>query len=306
MGEMPSTSKAIAIVLAVNCPPQAPAPGLAWFSRSVSSSSVRSPAACAPMPSKTSWIVTSLPRQRPGRDRAAVEHQAGHVEPGQRHHAARDRLVAAREGDHGVEHVAAGDQLDRVGDHLAADQRGLHALGAHRDAVGDRDGVELHRGAAGGADALLDLLGQAAQVEVAGHRLGPGVGDADDRPLQGLVVEADALQVGARLRPVRAVEDDPAAAAGVAAAHFVRERDLAAALPLGEAPQVAAHAGRVELAADEVHVGAADHAVLVGGERHPLGEHVVGGGQPRCRPPPPVRSGNSTQYSDRSWPLPGT
>ena len=66
IGEMPSTSNAIAIVFAVNWPPQAPAPGEAWFSRSVSSSSVRSPAACAPMPSNTSWIVTSLPRQRPG------------------------------------------------------------------------------------------------------------------------------------------------------------------------------------------------------------------------------------------------
>ena len=83
---------------------------------------------------------------------------------------------------------------------------------------------------------------------------------------------------------------------GVAPAHFVRERDLAAAFPLGEAPQVAAHAGRVELAADEVHVGAADHAILVGGERHPLGEHVVGGGQ-AVPPAAPVRSGNSTQYS---------
>ena len=66
IGEMPSTSNAIAIVFAVNWPPQAPAPGLAWFSRSVSSSSVRSPAAWAPMPSNTSWIVTSLPRQLPG------------------------------------------------------------------------------------------------------------------------------------------------------------------------------------------------------------------------------------------------
>ncbi len=66
MGEIPSTSNAIAIVLAVNWPPQAPAPGLAWFSRSSRSSSLRSPAAWAPMPSKTSWIVTSLPRQRPG------------------------------------------------------------------------------------------------------------------------------------------------------------------------------------------------------------------------------------------------
>ena len=37
----------------------------------------------------------------------------------------------------------------------------LHALGAHRDAVGDRDRVELHRRAAGGADALLDLARRA-------------------------------------------------------------------------------------------------------------------------------------------------
>ena len=66
IGEIPSTSNAIAIVLAVNWPPHAPAPGEAWFSRSVSSSSVRSPAAWAPIPSNTSWIVTSLPRQRPG------------------------------------------------------------------------------------------------------------------------------------------------------------------------------------------------------------------------------------------------
>jgi hypothetical protein len=66
MGEIPSTSNAIAIVFAVNWPPQAPAPGLAWFSRSVSSSSLKSPAACAPMPSKTSWIVTSFPRHLPG------------------------------------------------------------------------------------------------------------------------------------------------------------------------------------------------------------------------------------------------
>ncbi len=35
--------------------------------------------------------------------------------------------------------------LDRVGDDLARDERGAHALVAHRDAVGDRDGHELER-----------------------------------------------------------------------------------------------------------------------------------------------------------------
>ena len=61
IGLMPSTSKAIAMVLAVNWPPQAPAPGLATCSSSSSSSSVIVPAACLPMASKTSWIVTSWP-----------------------------------------------------------------------------------------------------------------------------------------------------------------------------------------------------------------------------------------------------
>ena len=65
-GEMPSASNAQAIVLAVNCPPQAPAPGLATSSSSRSSSSDISPAAWAPIASKTSRMVTSLPRQRPG------------------------------------------------------------------------------------------------------------------------------------------------------------------------------------------------------------------------------------------------
>ena len=149
-----------------------------------------------------------------GGDRAAVEDDRGDVEAGERHRAARDRLVAGAEGDDRVELVAARHQLDRVGDHLAADQRGLHPLGSHRDPVRDRDGVELQRRAAGGADALLDVLGEPAQVEVAGVRLGPGVGDADRRPAQGVVVVADALHVGARVGPVGAVEDGARARTG--------------------------------------------------------------------------------------------
>ena len=66
IGEMPSTSKAIAIVLAVNWPPQAPTPGEATSSSATSCCSVMRPAACAPTASKTSWIVTSRPSKRPG------------------------------------------------------------------------------------------------------------------------------------------------------------------------------------------------------------------------------------------------
>ena len=63
---IPSASKAQAIVLAVNWPPQAPAPGLATPSSSCSSSSLMSPALWAPIASKMSRIVTSRPCQWPG------------------------------------------------------------------------------------------------------------------------------------------------------------------------------------------------------------------------------------------------
>lgn len=58
-GEIPSTSKAIAIVLAVNWPAQAPAPGEAASSSACNSSSLILPTACAPTASKTFRIVTS-------------------------------------------------------------------------------------------------------------------------------------------------------------------------------------------------------------------------------------------------------
>ncbi len=50
-GDRPRNSSTVAIVLAVNWPPQAPAPGQAAASSSYSSSSVIRPALYAPMPS---------------------------------------------------------------------------------------------------------------------------------------------------------------------------------------------------------------------------------------------------------------
>ena len=82
IGDRPQNSIAMAMVFAVNWPPQAPAPGQARSSRSFSSSSVILPAACAPTASYTSWMVRSRsPWYCAGHDRAAVEHQAGMFEP---------------------------------------------------------------------------------------------------------------------------------------------------------------------------------------------------------------------------------
>ena len=127
-------------------------------------------------------------------DRAVVEHEARHVEPAERHRGRRDRLVTADEADDAIEQVAADDELDRVGDHLAADQRRLHPLGAHRHAVAHGDGVELHRRAARCPDALLDELREPPLVVVAGHGLDPRRRHADERLGEVVVGEADRLQ----------------------------------------------------------------------------------------------------------------
>ena len=136
------------MVLAVNWPPQEPAEGQATHSSSCRSSSLILPTLCAPTASKTSPTVTSLPRKRPGRIEPPYMKTDGHVEPHHRHHQPGQRLVAAGEADQRVVAMAAHRELDRVGDDLAADQRGLHPGMAHGDAVGHGDGGELARRAA--------------------------------------------------------------------------------------------------------------------------------------------------------------
>jgi hypothetical protein len=97
-----------------------------------------------------------------GGDRPAVEDDARDVEPGERHDGAGNGLVAPDEHNQTVEAVAAGDELDRIGDHLAAHERRPHALGPHGDPVGDRDGVEFHRRAAAGPYPRLHVFGEGA------------------------------------------------------------------------------------------------------------------------------------------------
>ena len=160
----------------------------------------------------------ALPSHHAGVDGAVVEDQPRQVEPRQRHGRAGQGLVAADQADEPVEQVAARNELDRVGDHLAADQGRLHSLGAHAHAVGDGDGVELHRRAARRPDALLDLHRQVALVVVAGHRLDPGRADADDRLGEVLIGEADGLEHGPRGGSVRPVQQDAAVLARVVGA----------------------------------------------------------------------------------------
>src|SRR5579875_781044 len=144
-------------------------------------------------------------------DRASVEDQPRDVQAQQRHPRARDRLVAADDANQCVKHVAAGDQLDRIGDELSADQRAFHPLRPHRDAVADRDRIDLHRGPPGRTHARFDVLGELAMVEVARHRLDPLVEDADDRLFEILVGEADRFVHRASRCAVASVGNDGAA-----------------------------------------------------------------------------------------------
>ena len=65
IGETPSIANAVAMVLAVNWPPQAPSPGHAAHSTACSSLSSILPALRAPMASKMSCTVIRLPLYSP-------------------------------------------------------------------------------------------------------------------------------------------------------------------------------------------------------------------------------------------------
>jgi hypothetical protein len=112
-----------------------------------------------------------------GLDRAAVDHERRPIEARHGHHAAGHVLVAARQGDVGVVPLGRHDRLDGVGDEVAGLEGVAHALGPHRDAVGDADRVEAHSHEARGQHPVLDLRGQVVQVHVAGVAFEPDVRD---------------------------------------------------------------------------------------------------------------------------------
>src|SRR5919202_819447 len=152
-------------------------------------------------------------------DGSSVDHEAGDAQTDESHRRPRHGLVASYEGDDGVEHMTAAHELYRVRYHLAAYQRCLHPLGAHSNAVGDSNGVELHRRTPGSPDALLDPFGKPTLAEVAGHGFDPGVRHPDYRLAQILVVEAYCFEHRACRGSVAAFEDGAALVTDVGGLH---------------------------------------------------------------------------------------
>ena len=216
-------------------PPQAPSPG--QIARSITSTSSRdiSPREQAPTASNASMIVTSRlgavgQLGLAGQDRAGVEE-----------HAARSRRAAAismpgsdlsqaGQQHRAVEALGLHHGLDAVGDHLAGDQREVHALVAHRDAVGHRDRAELHREAARGEHTVLDGLREPVQRQVARRDLVPRRRDADLRLGEVVVAHAYRAQHSAGGGLLQAVGDVAAAGLHVDADWHRCEEPLARGL----------------------------------------------------------------------------
>src|SRR6266404_9491852 len=103
-----------------------------------------------------------------GSDGTAIENESGNVQARERHDSARNCFVATDENHERIEKLSTSAKFYRVGDHFAADERGFHPFGAHGDAVGNRNRVELQRCAASFSDAIFYVLREFAEMIVAG------------------------------------------------------------------------------------------------------------------------------------------
>ena len=136
---------------------------------------------------------------------AAGDEHGGEVDAQCRHNHGRHNLIAAADEHQAVQLVAAGIDLDGVGDHLAAGQHAAHSHMALGKAVAEGDGVHLKGDASRLPHAVLDQLADAVEVDVPGMHLVIGIDDADKRLGQLLVDQTHAPQMGPGARHAQAV-----------------------------------------------------------------------------------------------------
>ena len=175
-GERPMNSRAIDIVLAVNWPPHAPGPGhddVLDLVQLVEGDLARPGRRRSPRrPTRRSHCAARVA----SRDRSCRCTGSGRGRRGGRGPSRRPGSVLSQP----TRQTTPSSRWPRTTSSIESATTSrltrlrLHALGAHRHAVADADGVELHRRAAGRADAGLDVFGQPALVVVARHRLDPG------------------------------------------------------------------------------------------------------------------------------------
>ena len=143
-----------------------------------------------------------------GQNRSAINEHGGTIHPRDGDERAGHVFIATADGHEAIHARAADDGFNRVGDDFARDERIFHAFAAHRDAVGDGDGVEDNRLAAGGVRALLGFERELVNVHVARRDVAPRRGDADDGLGKIFLRETDGIKHGARGGAFRAVEQE--------------------------------------------------------------------------------------------------
>src|SRR5690606_4008612 len=125
-----------------------------------------------------------------GENGAAVDEDGGAVEPGDGDHGTGHVFIASADSDEAVETFGRDGGFDGIGDDLAGDQGVAHSFGSHADAVGDGDGVEIDRFAAGVGDSFAGVFAEFAEVDIAGGHVARIGGDGDLRFLKILVGES--------------------------------------------------------------------------------------------------------------------
>ena len=145
--------------------------------------------------------------QTPGKDGSAVDEDRRTVEARNSQHATGHVLVAPADGHESVESLAAHDRFDRFGDDLARNERVFHPFGAHRNAIGNGDGVEDNRFAARCIGAARRFAREHVDVHVAGRDHAPSGSDAHLRFAEVFFLEPDGIEHGAARGAFRSVED---------------------------------------------------------------------------------------------------
>ena len=202
---MPSASQTIAIVFAVNWPPQAPAPGHATSSSALELA-VGHPAGgmrADRLEHVLNGHVAAL--ELPGRNRSAVEHEPRHVRAAPAPSRRRESSCRSRRARR-----APSNPLPRATSSIESAMTSRLTSEARIPSVPIvmPSEIETVLNSIGVPPAArmpsFTSAGQRAQVEVAGPDLDPGVGHADERLPQVGVGEAGGLQHGAGGRAARA------------------------------------------------------------------------------------------------------
>ena len=196
------TSMAVAIVLAVYMPPQAPAPGQAsaTIETAVFLGDRAGQRLAVALEGRDDVDLLLDPDQwaQPGLIVPAVDHDGRPIEAAHGHDGARHVLIATGERDETVVPLRSHHGFDGVSNEVSALEGIGHPIGSHRNAVGHSDRVEPHAYQVRLAHAFLDVIRKVAQVHIAWIAFIPTRSDTDLRLLQVGWSQASGEQHGLR------------------------------------------------------------------------------------------------------------